>query len=147
MHDLPGSLHPAPAPSDPDDETPTGPAVIDPERFEDFPVFRETFLSFVPAAGTNATLRRFAEMLYRFVLEYWQYWPDQPEGQVRGALRAAVADMRHVQGFLLDWAHPETSYGGAHEAHLGKVGGDVARKLGELADRLEGEMGEWRGEA
>ena len=80
-------------------------------------------------------------MLYRFVLEYWRYWPDQPEGQLRGSLRAAVADMRHVQGFLLDWAHPETSHSGPHEAHLGKVGGDIARKLGELADRLEKEMG------
>jgi hypothetical protein len=145
MPELPESLHPVPASPDPEDETPTGPAVIDPERFEDFPVFRETFLSFVPAAGVNVILRSFGEMLYRFVLEYWQYWPDQPEGQLRGSLRAAVADMRHVQGFLLDWAHPETSYSGAHEAHLGKVGGEIAVEIGELADRLEKELGTWRG--
>lgn len=145
MPDLPESVHPAPSSPDPEDETPTGPAVIDPARFEDFPIFRETFLSFVPAAGVNHTLRRFGEMLYRFVLEYWSYWPDQPEGQTRGALRAAVADLRHVQGFLLDWASPNTCHDGQHAAHLAMVGGDVARAVGELADRLERELGPWRG--
>jgi hypothetical protein len=136
----------APIPPDPDDEA-IGPPVIDPARFEDFPVFRETFLSFIAQEGANATLRDFGELLYRMTLEYWQYWPDQPEGHLRASLRAAVADMRHVQGFLAQWAGPETDYKTPHGEHLAKVGGGVARDLGVLADRLETELGPWRGEA
>ena len=138
---------PSPVPPDSENEDPTGPAVIDPARYESFPVFRETFLSFVPGAWSNATFRSFGELLYRFVLEYWQHWPDQPEGQLRAALRAAVADVRHVQGFLAEWAGPDTSHDSPQEEHLAKIGGEIARKLGELADRLDGELGTWRGEA
>lgn len=49
-----------PAPPDPDDEA-IGPPTIDPARFEDFPVFRETFLSFIAKrertlpSGTSAS--------------------------------------------------------------------------------------------
>jgi hypothetical protein len=111
------------------------PPVIDPARFEDFPTFRETFLSFIVGAEANTTVRRFGDLLYNLVLEYWQYWPDQPEGQLRASLRAAVADMRHVQGFLAEWAAPETDHKNPHEEHLAKVGADVARDLAALADR------------
>ena len=132
-------------PPDPDDVATIQP-VVDPARFEDFPTFRETFLSFIVGAEANTTVRRFGDLLYNLTLEYWQYWPDQPEGQLRASLRAAVADMRHVQGFLSEWAAPETSPGSAHEEHLAKVGGGIAGDLGVLADRLEMELGAWRGE-
>ncbi len=134
-----------PLPPDPDDEA-IGPPVIDPAHFEDFPVFRETFLSFVTEEGANATLRDFGELLYRMVLEYWHNWPDQPEGLLRASLRAAVADLRHVQGFLAEWASPDTAHGSPHEEHLAAFGGGIARELAGLADRLEVELGPWRGE-
>jgi hypothetical protein len=141
------SLPPTPPPPAPDpDDRPTIPPVIDPARFEDFPTFRETFLSFIVGAEANTTVRRFGDLLYNLVLEYWQYWPDQPEGQLRASLRAAVADMRHVQGFLSEWAAPETDHKNPHEEHLAKVGAGVAGDLGALADRLETELGPWRGE-
>ncbi len=136
---------PPPAQPDPDDEA-IGPPVIDPARFEEFPVFRETFLSFVAGARSNAVLRGFGDLLFNLILDYWQYWPDQPEGQLRASLRAAIADMRHVQGFLTDWAAPETAHNNPHEEHLAKVGAEVAEDLGALADRLETELGPWRGE-
>lgn len=123
------------------------PPVIDPTKFEDFAAFRETFLLYFSDPWANAALRSLGSLLYDFVLEYWQHWPDQPEGLLRASLRAAVADIRHVQGFLAEWAAPETAHETPHLEHLAKVGGVVARDLGGLADRLEAELGTWRREA
>ena len=123
------------------------PPIIDPAKFEDFATFRETFLLYFSDPEANATLRSLGNLLHNFVLEYWRFWPDQPEGLLRASLRAAVADLRHVQGFLTEWAGPNTNHGTPHGEHLAKVGGVVARDLGGLADRLEAELGTWRGEA
>ncbi len=146
----------APLPSDPpsppatenEDEKPIGPPVIDPEHHEDFPVFRECFLYRIAGADSNATLRAFGDLFYQLILEYSEWWPPQPEGTLRGGLRAAIADLRHVQGFLLlEWTGPEASFETPHEEHLARVGGEIALEVGKLADRLETEMGPWRGEA
>jgi hypothetical protein len=125
---------------------PAVPPIIDPDRFEDYPGFRETFLLYVPDPTANATLRGFGELMYNLILEYWDYWPDHPEGLLRASLRAAVADLRHVQGFLREWDSPDTAHGSPHEEHLAGVGGKVAVEIGAMADRLERELGSWRGE-
>jgi hypothetical protein len=141
----PSDLSP-PVPPDPD-ELAVGPPVIDPTSFEDFPVLRETFLHQVSGAKSNAALRSFGDLLYILVLQYSEWWPPQPEGTLRAALRAGIADLRHVQGFLLEWTGPDASPETPHEEHLAKVGGEIAVQVGKLADRLETEMGPWRGEA
>lgn len=51
----------------------------------------------------------------------------------------------HTQGFLAEWASPESSFDTPHDEHLAKMGGEIARELGKLADRLEKELGSWRG--
>jgi hypothetical protein len=65
---------------------------------------------------------------------------------LRASLRAAVADLRHVQGSLLEWTGENFPPATPHEGHLASVGNEVAHSLGELADRLEKELGSWRGE-
>jgi hypothetical protein len=142
----PSDPAPDPVPPRPEDETPTGPPIIDPAHFEDFPVFRECFLVYIAGATANATLRAFGNLFYDLILEYWKNWPDQPEGTLRGGLRAAIADLRHVQGFIAEWTGPDASFESAHEEHLAKVGGGIALEVGKLVDRLETEMGPWRGE-
>lgn len=139
------TLPPELAPPDPEDGA-VGPPAIDPADFEDFPAFRETFLLYFSDPWANATLRSLGELLFDFVLEYWQHWPDQPEGLLRASLRAAVADLRHVQGFLAEWVGPDTAHETPHLEHLAKVGGGISRDLGILADRLETDLGPWRGE-
>ncbi len=54
--------------------------------------------------------------------------------------------MRHVQGYLAQLAGPNNAYDSAHEEHLAGVGGDVAREIAKLADRIEDELGTRRGE-
>jgi hypothetical protein len=131
------------------DSTPSSPAIpptIDPAKFEDFPTFRETFLVFVTDPTANAAARAFGKLLLTFVLATWGEWPDPAEGMLRASLRAAVADLRHVQGSLLEWTGENFPPATPHEAHLASVGNDTARSVGELADRLEKELGSWRGE-
>jgi hypothetical protein len=129
----------------PDDPPPAIPPIIAPDRFEDFPVLRETFLLYVSDPVANASLRGGAELLYDLILEYWGKWPDHPEGFLRASLRAAVADMRCVQGFLAELEKGAQST--AHEEHLAAMGAGVAPEIGALADRIELELGTWRGEA
>jgi hypothetical protein len=139
----PSSVPPADDP--PDDPPPAIPPIIDPDHFEDFPVLRETFLLYVSDPTANASLRGAADLLFDLILEYWGQWPDHPEGLLRASLRAGVADLRHVQGFLQEWDSPDTSHGSPHEEHLAAVGGEIAAGIGVLADRLEKELGPWRG--
>jgi hypothetical protein len=151
------TLHPPQSPSGPpvsphlDPETPADdppaaiPPIIDPDKFEQYPFIRETFLVYVSDPEANAILRGFGELLYNLTLEFWGHWPDQPEGLLRASLRAAVADLRHVQGFLLEQTSPGTAHSSPHEAHLAKLGGEISVEVGKLADRLEGELGTWRG--
>ena len=79
-------------------------------------------------------------LLHELVLEFWGYWPDHPGGVFSAELRAAVADLRHIQGSLQEWTGPAFALEDEYETRLASVGGDVALTLGELADRLEREL-------
>ena len=91
MLNLPKSTTPVPPP-------PSGPAVSPPilcaEDFEDYPVFRETFLLLATDARANTALREFGLLLHELVLEFWGFWPAHREGLFPAELRAAVADLR-----------------------------------------------------
>lgn len=76
------------------------PPIIDPAAWEDFPVFRETFLMYFTEPPANAALRIFGRLFHELVLEYYHHWPSWPEGVTTTELRAAVADLRHLEGYL-----------------------------------------------
>lgn len=120
------------------------PPVIDPSRFEDFPMIRESFLAIVTDPEYNKALRTVGDMLFELALEFRGYWPDQPEGHLRTELRALVADLRVVQGHLLSLT--ESSPGTPQEGHHMKVAARLALDVGGIADTLETELGTWRGE-
>jgi len=145
---LPHEARPAPPPpSLPDDDPPAvaPPPEIDPDRWRDFAVFRETFLVYVSHARYNAALRVVGEMLFEMGLETWGHWPEQPEGYLRSHLRAAVADLRHLEGFLSTQGEnpPEDE---PYEAHLCRVAVRMSREVGGVAEHIEKELGPWRGE-
>lgn len=128
---------------------PSGPAVsppvIRPEEFEDYPVFRETFLLFFSDVKANTTMRSFGLLFHELVLEFWGHWPAHREGMFPAELRAAVADLRHVQGCLQEWTGPACPVDGEYERRLAEAGADVARGIGKLTDRLEVELDSWLG--
>ncbi len=123
------------------------PPIIDPDHFEDFPAFRESFLVLFTEPEHNAALRTIGALVFEMALEYRRYWPDQPEGSLRSELRAAVGDLRHAQGNLSLLGNEEhASALTPLEIHHARVAARVADKVRDAADALEAELGTWRGE-
>jgi hypothetical protein len=100
---------------------------VDPEHFY-FDGFRETFLADFTAPGDAAALRRSGALIAAMVVEYRQYWPEG-EKYPRGELRAALADLRYLEGYL---GH----YLGTHHPFAADLGQGVQ----EIANRLEGAL-------
>jgi hypothetical protein len=129
------------SPPDPVFENPL--PLHDPEVWEAFPAFRETFLMHVTPLGYSTALRVLGQMLYGLVLEPPTGWPEWEASATRTELSAAVADLRHLQGFL-------TSVGQEHEAaslgpideRLSRFAERQAREVARLAERIEKELGE-----
>ena len=147
--DIPGT--PAPVAASTREELPESPQIaipplVRPDRWEDFAVYRETFLVYFTEPRDNVALRDSGRLTHNMALEYYRHWPDQPEGWTRSHLRAAVADLRHLEGFLATFGeNPPEDH--PHEAHLCRTAGKMARKVASVADQLEKELGSWRGEA
>ncbi|MFY9823993.1 MAG: hypothetical protein WAM82_21625 [Thermoanaerobaculia bacterium] len=144
MQELSKSIPPAPPPSPPSD-LPISPPVIKPERFEDFMTFREIFCVHFPDGRANARLRGFGHLLFEMVLATWGDWPNHREGIFPAELRAAVADMRFLQGAMSSWCGPAFTGSSEYETRLAGVGASIALAIGELADRLEVELNSWLG--
>lgn len=123
------------------------PSTVDPEHWEDGEGFRETFLLVVTDPGFNMALRVLGAELYDMALEFCRHWPHHPEGETRAHLRAAVADIRHLQGFLSTVARgPEDFQLTPVDRHLCIVAGQKLEELRAIADDLETELGPWRGQ-
>jgi hypothetical protein len=124
----------------PDTPAPTAavPPIIDPDAFERFEGWRETTLAVFTEPTANATLRAFAEFIYTVCLEYSHYWPPEPEGSFRHQCRAAVADLRHLQGYLamLDQARVDASLTEDSE-RISAVCGRLSPRVKKIADALE----------
>ncbi|HVR98300.1 MAG TPA: hypothetical protein VMW27_16925 [Thermoanaerobaculia bacterium] len=132
---------------EPDDSTPAVavPPILNPDEFEEETVFRETFLFFISDPEANDVLRRLGRLLFALILEFWGYWPNHPEGLIRTQLRAVSADMRHTQGYLAAMSR-DSGHMDEHERHLCRLAGAVSRAVAVQADRIDQELGKWRGE-
>jgi hypothetical protein len=106
------------------------PPRIAPAAWEDYPSFRETFLMYFTEAPANAALRIFGRLFHELVLEFYHHWPEWPESVTTTELRAALADLRHLEGFL-------AAVGREHE---GAALTDEDTALSLLAGRLAGEL-------
>ncbi|HEY0511251.1 MAG TPA: hypothetical protein VGH73_05070 [Thermoanaerobaculia bacterium] len=126
----------------PDSSSPPAvPPAIDPATWEDFPAFRETFLMYITPPGYAAAIRKAGEMLYSLLLETPASWPGWPESSTRVELRAAVADLRHLQGFLRSVGHERRlSSLDAEDAFLSRLAAKLAPQLGKLAGWIEDEL-------
>jgi len=80
----PSFFAPFPSASSPPDEfpppVPALPPRIDPNRWEDFPTFRESFLFFVSDPRANITLRAFGRLLHELVLGAGKTGPHSGRG-------------------------------------------------------------------
>jgi len=129
---------------DRDESTPAPIPRIDPATWEKHEGFRETLLLYFTEVKTNRTLRDFGALLLDFAIEGSRSWPDRPEGSTRSELQAALADLRHLEGFLFSVgrAHVLSSLS-AGDTVLSQFAERQARELGVIANRIESELGEW----
>jgi hypothetical protein len=117
---------------------------IDPARFEDHEGFRETLLFHFTEPRTNSTLRDLGLLLFDLALECSGSWPDRSEGTIHSELRAALADLRHLEGFLASVGREHVvSSLGFDETALSQFAARQAIEVGTIANRIEEELGQW----
>lgn len=127
---------------DPEEGPPAVPPVLDPEAWEDFAVFRETFLFYLTPPAYARAVRGVGEMLYALVLESYGRWPAWPESATRTELRAALADLRHLEGFLASVGREQVvSLLADDDARLSALAADQAREVARVADALAEALG------
>lgn len=132
--------------SPPRSSPPSGPAVspptLQPKEFEDYPAFRETFLVYFTEPPANAALRTFGRLFHELVLEYYHHWPEWPEGVTATEMRAALADLRHLEGYLaaVGREHEEAALRDADSA-LSRLAGRLAGELSRIAEEIEAAIG------
>jgi len=143
MPSLPDRIPPS-GPEDPAAPIPT----IDPERFEDFEGFRETTLCVFTEPGANATLRGLGDLLYTMALEYTQHWPVEPDGAFFHQVRAVLAALRHLEGWLshLDSQRKKASLSDEEEA-LSALCGSLVADLRRIGDVMQAKIPQLEGEA
>ncbi len=109
--------------------------------WEELPCFRETFLMYVTPKGYDAALRTFGEMLYSLMLEAPAEWPGWTESATKTEMRAAAADLRHLQGFLgAVGREREVSSLDAEDAYLSGTAKRLSSQLGRMAEWIEREL-------
>jgi hypothetical protein len=127
-----------------DDDTPDQPApipILTPDQWGDFSVFRETFLLEFSDPQQNTVARRFGQLLSDLTLEggvrpRHKNWPEP-------ALRAAVADLRQLQGFLAFEGDPtdvDESEMTPGQLGLRRLSGRISQRLAKLVDAFEKEV-------
>jgi hypothetical protein len=114
---------------------------VPPDDWERLPAFRETFLMYITPPGYVAALQTMGEMLYSLILNNPAEWPGWPDSSTRTEMRAAGADLRHLQGFLRSVEKErEVSSLDAEDAYLALMAGKLSRKLGRMAEWIEREL-------
>ena len=128
---------------DRDESTPAAPIPrIDPALWEKHEGLRETLLLHYTDPEANETLRRLGDFFYNASLACAPSWPNQPEGETRAELRAALADLRHLEGFLASVGreHRVSSLSSADEA-LSEFAERQTLELSRIADGIEEALG------
>ena len=122
------------------------PPILDPEDFHEFHGFREASLCLFTDPEHNAALRATGQLIYAMASEGDNDWPAEPEGDPRHQCRAAVADLRFMQGFLGALGRPMECTRAGHDGHLARVALRLSGQVAEIAAVLDRELGPWRGE-
>lgn len=134
----PPTVPPIPPETDPQPPLAATPPTIDPAAWEDFHVFRESFLMYISEPSFNAALRTAAEHFFGMLLETYQHWPAWQESSTRTEMRAALGDLRHLQGFLASVGKERRlSSLDEGDARLSKHASQVARLLKQVGDTIE----------
>jgi hypothetical protein len=118
------------------------PHALTPPGWDESAGFRETFLRHVTDAEDDRTLRHLARMFHESTLELAHFAPPSGETATREELRAAAADLRHLQGFLAAVARSaEESELPSADAELAALAARQAEVVAGVAAVLEQALG------
>jgi hypothetical protein len=116
----------------------TTPPAADSPTWEDREGFRETLLLHFTRPGDADAMRHFGAMLYDSALLCASSWPDWPETTTRTELRAAAADLRHLEGFLATVGREhEVASLSSEDARLSRIAARQAGEVAKVARRIE----------
>ena len=92
--------------------------------------------------ATNAALRVAGRTIHDMLLEFYHHFPEWPEGTTATELRAALADLRHLEGYLraVGREHEEATLTEANTV-LSRLAGREAGELARIADKIEEALG------
>ena len=119
-------------------EQAAAPPILDPDAFLEYEGLRETTLALFTDAKANTTLRNMVDFVYTISLEYSRYWPHEPEGYFRHRCRAAIADLRHLQGYMADLG--QMRFDSCHsdgDDRIAALCGRLSPRVKKIADALE----------
>jgi len=111
-----------------------------PPPWNESAAFRETTLRLFTKPEDRAALVHLGAMLHDMALETAPYGPE-PESATHGELRAAAADLRHLEGYLatVHRSADESALVPSDEA-LARFAGEQAAAVGMLAELIEREL-------
>lgn len=113
------------------------------QPWDESDTIRETTLLVVDDPDDREALRRVGRLLYNLAVETTRL-PDIRDGGesiAHSELRAAAAEARFLEGFLrMVERSAEESGLDADEEALARFAGRMARKVGALAERIEGKL-------
>ena len=114
---------------------------VGPSTWEDHEGFRETLLLHFTRPGDAAAMRQFGSMLFECALAAAGEWPATEESPTRAELRAALADLRHLEGFLQSvGAEDEVASLSSADGEFSRFAKSAATEVGAIADRIEAEL-------
>jgi hypothetical protein len=101
-----------------------------PAGWDESAAFRETTLQHFTEPGHADLIRRFGAMLHDMALECATTWPVLPGYGTALQLRAAAADLRHLQAYLAQ---------AGSDRHMSSLT-PAEEVLAQLAERLAGDV-------
>jgi len=114
-------------------------AIVDPAKWEDYPVFRETFVSTWLNDEKAAAARAFGKALYRMGAASGDTWQATTSDARAMELASVVADLRCLEGYL-KWIGEMESVQTSREARWTRFAQRFAKKVARLADEIEREV-------
>ncbi|HEY6322997.1 MAG TPA: hypothetical protein VJA16_15715 [Thermoanaerobaculia bacterium] len=116
---------------------------LTPQDWNEGDSFLETAFLHIQDHEDREALRRVGRLIYNMSLEVRidQTLADDEESQTRAELRAVLADLRHVQGFLACVLRESVESSlDADEQALSVLAGSFAGRVAAIADALEEEL-------
>lgn len=112
-------------------------ATAESTRWDELAAFRAAFLRHFTQPEDREALERVGHLLYEHALEFSHHWPTDPDSAVVGQLKAAVADLRYVTGYL-ERVGSERQYSTLDDAEhaLCQAASAHALELERIADTL-----------